>query len=141
MSANELVARLDETHGNSWQIWRAAMGQWCVQIPRADGQRQTVDAPDLDAALLAAIEWRDLPTIPRRPEPIYELRPVKDGSKWRLTQNGSDGGGNIATKTRALELVASRKARAEKNCADWDEKYGAVASGVEGVDFRYGRFL
>jgi hypothetical protein len=138
VNTNELVDQLDAVHGKTWNLWRAALGHWCVQIRLSDGKTETLDAPDLEAALLAAIAWRDLPIIPYRPHPIYDIAPVKDGSKWRLLADGRDAGGNIPTKTRALELAELRKSQAAKACADWDEKYGAASRGVVGVDFRYG---
>jgi hypothetical protein len=138
LSVNDLVERLDAAHGKTWNVWRDAMGGWCVQIVLPGDKREVVSGDTFEDAMLAACEWRDVPRIRRRPQSPGELTPKRDGSKWNLIDSsGRFFCGNIKTKREAEHFASGFASRFSREIEAWEAAYGSIATGVEGKDFRY----
>lgn len=133
-----LIDILDARYPN-WSMYRTAMKDWMVKLD-APAHADIVRGSTPEEALQAAVDFKCLPVIPRRPDPMNraDITVVKDGSKWRLLHHGQDMHcGNIKTK-RGAELAADGFAnRSIIELAKWDGEYLAIASGAEGVTFKY----
>lgn len=139
---SELVEQLDAKYPG-WQMWRSAMSAWWVKMPNPNetGRFQPfeVSDPTIEGVLAKAVAFVPLPLIPRRPRPVnrHDLRAVRDGGKWTLREGETLVHANLKTK-REAEECADRYAGRTREAADkWDDEFGKVAAGVEGVDFAY----
>jgi hypothetical protein len=134
------VAALDAKFPG-WDMWRAAMGQWCVRVPNGmDRQNAPIlEGDTIEAALAKASRYKHLPTIPKCPTMYWREKfvAVKDGSKWKLMYDGKDFCHGSKTKAAAEAAANGFASRALNQINDWQKNYGRTSMGVEGVDFRY----
>ena len=119
-------------------VCEAAVRDWRGVEIDGDGKFSCTRDSVIDA-LVDAIEFIPLPTVPRRPRLLgmSGFVPYKSGSKWRLKYLGQDYGISVDRKSDA-ESFARRQAEASENAiGEWDRKYAWCAGKVEGKDFRY----
>jgi hypothetical protein len=134
-----LFAILDDKF-RMWDVYKTAMNEWCFSGTFSDGDGKfSCTRESVIDALVDAIEFTPLPTVPRRPRLLgmSGFAPYKSGSKWRLKYLGQDYGISVDRKSDA-ESFARRQAEASENAiCEWDRKYAWCAGKVEGKDFRY----
>lgn len=145
---DELVDELDRrtaADGETWEVWRTSMRQWCVRLWNHRGEndplRRSIVRTSLVTALRDAISCRRIPTIPRRPQPVFASPGcvVKRSGSYRWwAEIGGVSLGAHKTKTEAQAAVDRYVAVVAERIAEWDTKHGSfVAAGVEGADFVY----
>ncbi len=133
---DEMVAALDAKHGPKWDMYRTALGEFVVKLE----SRKLLSAETLSGAMQAAIDFTELPVIPRRPEVFHrsEYDTKKDGSKWVITHRRNEVCGNITSKKNAEAFIDNWNAIADQDCENWDNEYGPfISTHTEGVDFVY----
>lgn len=141
-----LAAQLDAMHPG-WDIYRTAMGQWCVVIcdRGAPGDRDShrISGDSLLDVLSQAIEYRFLPVVPRLPDWFDPDRAVieKSGNEWHAYYDGdrSQPLGTTKTKKRMVESLMERKEHTERIREEWIREYGWILTKTKGVDFRHER--
>jgi hypothetical protein len=133
-----MVAELDERYGAcGWSMWRAAIGGWFVKI---ESDKSTHSKPTISQAIKAAIDYKPLPVVPRRPSIfsasgaiVYKVR----GGGWGVEYKGRDCYVWLPTKKMAEQWAKQEEERADKAYDDWMANYGWILGKKEGVDFRY----
>lgn len=123
-----------------WDLYRTVDGRWIVRV-RQNGREESFDNRSLLFALKAAMEWKCLPQVPRRPALLIreEFQPVKNGSKWRLQYERQDWGIQVRTKAEAVGFIDRAMQTNIRAVEAWDEVYGWTRSKTEGVDFEWKR--
>lgn len=141
-----LADQLDAMHPG-WDIYRTAMGQWCVVIcdRGAPGDRDShrISGDSLVDVLSQAVEYRFLPVVPRCPDPFDPDRAVieKSGNEWHAYYDGDRRRslGTTKTKKRMVEALTAWAEHTERIREEWMQQYGWTLTKTEGVDFRYER--
>lgn len=133
---NESVATIDEKCNGAFQLGRTDDGQWVIRL---DGDSSAITAASLGELLDKAVAYKVPKAIPRRPLLYTEadMTFTKTSGAWRLTfSNGSSAG--YRTYEEAMRIARFYIENSKQKCEEWDEKYSQlVASGIEGVDYRY----
>ena len=133
-----LACVLDERYGmDGWAMWRATIGGWVVKI---ESDKSTHSKPTISQALKAAIDYKPLPVVPRRPS-LFSADGAgiyKAGKRgWRVEYRGRDCCVWLETKKMAEQWAKQEEERADKAYEDWMANYGWTLGKQEGVDFRY----
>lgn len=124
----------------NWDLYRAAAGGWHFIGRTADGQRCDLEAAGIPEALVAAMKWRPLPTVPRPVKRVAraDFVPRKRGSHWKIDYRGqttTDLG--FPTKSAAEAWADKMVDDANRRADLWRTAHGWTEGKVEGVDFRY----
>jgi hypothetical protein len=142
-AARDVLARLFallDAKFRMWDIYKTAMNEWCFSGTFSDGDGKFSCTRDsVIDALVDAIEFIPLPTVPRRPN-VYDRKaflPYKDGYKWRLRYLGKDFGVLTQTKTQAEQAADKIAEHSRESHERWMIAYGWTIDKVEGRDFRY----
>jgi len=138
INLNELCNNLDNKHGKGWSVWEAAAGGWVFQGPSG---RWSVNGATMSEALIAGLNFTELPKIPPKPELFSrsEHSVVRDGAKWAIKRRGYVVCGNLKSKKYAEECIERWASKNADEREGWDTIYGPRVDGkVEGVDFVYG---
>jgi hypothetical protein len=133
-----MAATLDDRYGpGGWDLWRAAIGGWVVKI---ESDKSTHSRDTIGQALQAAIDYKPLPVVPRRPSlffadgaSIYE----SGRSGWRVEYKDRDRGVLLKTKKLAEQWAKQEEQRSVEAHSSWMTNYGWTVGKQEGVDFRY----
>lgn len=146
-----LVEKID-ARGLRWQIYRGAMELpdpeapddatrkrkcWIVRIGEGADELTHQDR-SLHAAVAWASEVAMIPIVPRRPIVTgrWEVRKAGPG-KWDIHADGHFQL-QLSTKRAAEERIALATESQHNKAYDWDTEWAhLVATGVEGVDFRW----
>ena len=98
-----------------------------------------VNGPTIESALIGALGW--VPSIlavipPRPPATPTDRSAVKSGRSW--TPTDPEFFGSFKTKREAVAWIEECVVKMETDRAEWSAKFGdLVATGVEGVDYRF----
>jgi|LakMenE18May11ns_1017448.scaffolds.fasta_scaffold9640622_1 hypothetical protein len=132
-----MVQTLDERYGmDGWAMWRAAIGGWVVKI---ESDKSTHSKPTISQALQAAIDYKPLPVVPRRPS-LFSASGAdiyKSASLWRVRYDGRDCCVGARTKRAAWDWCEMTEYANKKAIENWEANYGWTLGKQEGVDFRY----
>jgi hypothetical protein len=132
-----MVQTLDERYGmDGWAMWRAAIGGWVVKI---ESDKSTHSKPTISQALQAAIDYKPLPVVPRRPS-LFSASGAdiyKSASLWRVRYDGRDCCVGARTKRAAWDWCEMTEYANKKAIEDWETNHGWTLGKQEGVDFRY----
>jgi hypothetical protein len=133
-----LVAVLDERYGrHNWNLWSASIGGWVVKLNK---EKTSHYGDTIGEALQAAIDYKPLPVVPRRPS-LFSADGAgiyKAGKRgWRVEYRGRDCCVWLETKKMAEQWAKQEEERADKAYEDWMANYGWTLGKQEGVDFRY----
>lgn len=129
------VKTLDERYPTKWDLYRSALGSWCVKMPDCVVQRGTIEE-----ALAEAADYIPLPRIPRIPELLHleSFQAVKYGSKWVLNYGGAYYCGNISTKKAAMSIARHHVEMSERALLTWNYNFGHyLPESNEGKTFRW----
>lgn len=141
VNVDELVEKLDAAYPSVWELWRTALGGWCVRI-RKGGSQEVFNETSIAIAMQKAIEHRWIPVFVRRPELVdaAEFRIVKAAigtNRWEV-YNGNWLLHRMPTKKAAEAQIERHVKLAKERVVQWDRDILPQLSGkIEGVDFRY----
>ena len=126
----------DDFHG--WDLWRTAIGAWCVKVTTRDGRTETFSRDGLLEALQAAALWVPLPAVPRPPTvySVEDYHPYKHAAgRWRVMRDGGDEYVEFKTKKAAEDWIVKHTLRLVEAKDAWQAQYGWVLHATEGVEF------
>ena len=132
-----MVATLDERYGkDGWSMWRAAIGGWVVKL---ECDKSTHSKDTISEAIKAAIDYKPLPVVPRRPIEFLAANAeiYKSGSLWRVWYKQRDCCVGARTKRAAWHWCEMTEYANKKAIEDWMTNHGWTLVKQEGVDFRY----
>jgi hypothetical protein len=132
-----LAVVLDERYGkNGWDMYRGTF----FWIARIDKDGSTHHGDTIGQAIMAAIDHKPLPVVPRRPS-LFSADGAgiyKAGKRgWRVEYRGRDCCVWLETKKMAEQWAKQEEERADKAYEDWMANHGWTLDKQEGVDFRY----
>jgi hypothetical protein len=133
-----LVATLDERYGrHNWNLWSASIGGWVVKLNKEVSSHY---GETISEALQAAIDYKPLPVVPRRPIEFLAANAeiYKSASLWRVRYDGRDCCVGARTKRAAWDWCEMAEHANKKATEDWETNHGWTLGKQEGVDFRYG---
>jgi hypothetical protein len=132
-----LASTLDGKYGpDGWSLWLTAIGGWVVKI---ESDKSTHSKPTISQALQAAIDYKPLPVVPRRPS-LFSASGAdiyKSASLWRVRYDGRDCCVGARTKRAAWDWCEMTEYANKKAIENWEANYGWTLDKQEGVDFRY----
>ena len=132
-----MVATLDERYGrHNWNLWSASIGGWVVKLNK---EKTSHYGDTIGEALQAAIDYKPLPAVPRRPIEFLAANAEihKSGSLWRVCYNGRDCCFGAKTKRAAWDWCEMTEYANKKAIENWMANHGWTLGKQEGVDFRY----
>jgi hypothetical protein len=133
---DEMAATLDERYGkNGWDMYRGIF----FWIARIDKDGSTHHGDTIGQAIMAAIDHKPLPVVPRRPS-LFSASGAdiyKSASLWRVRYDGRDCCVGARTKRAAWDWCEMTEYANKKAIENWEANYGWTLGKQEGVDFRY----